>query len=148
MGFFIIEAYVLTSTASGMVRRKAKFRTAEQVGELWSTMSERLAHVVTSGLRETNDPDTWLATKGKLLSTVQTLQGFDYSTELLNKIMADFLRRYSSIISSKFAADFKQIVQEDDNQPMRVENADELEKVMDVSYLPFEGPWSASGIRR
>lgn len=148
VGFFIIESHVLSSTAAGMVRHKLKFRTSEQVGELWTMMSERLAHVITSGLAGNVDPEIHLATKGRLLATVQTLQGFGYSTDLLNEILAQFLRRYSTLLSSKFEIDFKQIVVEDDNQAMRVDNPDELNKVLDVAYLPTEGPWTAAAIAR
>ena len=111
-------------------------------------MSERLAHGIYSGLSGTNDPDIHLATKNKLLSTVQTLQGFGYSTDLLNEILAQFLKRYSALLSLRFEGDFKQIVAEDDNQPMRVENEEELDKVLDVSYLPTEGQWTQENVRR
>ena len=148
VGFFIIESYVLSSTSTGPSKRKIRFRMSEQVGELWKMMSERLAHVIYSGLSGTNDPDIHLATKNKLLSTVQTLQGFGYSTDLLNEILAQFLKRYSALLSAKFEGDFKQIVAEDDNQPMRVENEEELDKVLDVSYLPIEGQWTHDKVRK
>ena len=111
-------------------------------------MSERLAHVITSGLSGTDDPETHSAVKNKLLSCVQTLQGFGYSTDLLNQILAQFLRRYSGILSTKFESDFRQIIGDDENQAMGVNNSEELEKVLDVAYLPSDGPYSKSSLRQ
>lgn len=147
VGFFIIESYVLSSTSTGPSKRNIRFRTSDQVGELWTTMSERLAHVISIGLQGTRDPDMHFAVKSKLLSCVQTLQGFGYSTDLLNQILAQFLKRYSSLLSAKFELDFKQIIADDDNQSMIVNNPEELEKVLEVAFLPSDGPYTLSAIR-
>jgi hypothetical protein len=147
VGFFIIESYVLSSTSTGPSKRNIRFRTSDQVGELWTIMSERLAHVISIGLQGTKDPDMHFAVKSKLLSCVQTLQGFGYSTDLLNQILAQFLKRYSSLLSAKFELDFKQIIADDDNQSMIVNNPEELEKVLEVTFLAKEGPFTLQAIR-
>jgi hypothetical protein len=111
-------------------------------------MSERLAHVISSGLAGTNDLEMHLAVKGKLLSTVQTLQGFGYSTDLLNEILAQFLRRYASLMSAKFERDFRQIITEDENQAMTMDNEGDLDRILEATYLPPEGPWSLIEIKQ
>lgn len=148
VGFFIIESYVLNSTNTVSTKRKVSFRKQEQVSELWSMMSERLAHVISSGLAGTKDLEIHTAVKSKLLSTVQTLQGFGYSTVLLNDILAQFLKRYASLLSAKFERDFKQIIMDDENQAMSLNSADDLDRILEATYLPHLGPWSLLEIKQ
>lgn len=111
-------------------------------------MSERLASVITGGLGATQDATSHHTTKARLLSTVQTLQGFGYHTDLLNEILQQFLKRYSTILSREFEGNFKSIIGDDDNQGMLVDNADELAKVLDVAFLPTQGQWTLANIQR
>lgn len=109
-------------------------------------MSERLAHVITSGLAGNTDPEMHLAVKSRLLATVQTLQGFGYATEQLNEILAQFLRRYSTLLTKRAEADIRHIVEDDDCQPMVLNEEQDRQKIISASYLPPSGLWSRQSI--
>jgi hypothetical protein len=66
VGFFIIEKHVL--------RICRDFRTAQEVDSLWDEMCERIARIVSDGLKDCEDLDTFLAVKPVVLAFEQTLQ--------------------------------------------------------------------------
>ena len=66
VGFFIIEKQVL--------RICQDFRTSQEVDLLWDEMCERIARIVSEGLKACEDLDTFLAVKPVVLAFEQTLQ--------------------------------------------------------------------------
>ncbi|GAA5987052.1 hypothetical protein JCM11641_007822 [Rhodosporidiobolus odoratus] len=138
VGFFLIESHVLRTTNS--------FRSEQDVEDLWDEMCERVVRIVDEGLGGEEDPQVFLGTKFKVLTFVQTLEGYGYSVNQLNNLLLTLFERYSQLLQRKFSGDFEQIVLDDDHQPMMVHDAEEFEKVISVSWLPSEGEWSAPGL--
>lgn len=66
VGFFIIEKQVL--------RICRDFRTSQEVDLLWDEMCDRIARIVSEGLKACEDLDTFLAVKPVVLAFEQTLQ--------------------------------------------------------------------------
>lgn len=79
-----------------------------------------------------------------------TLQDYGYNVTELNGLLITLFERYSELLRRKFSSDFDQashgpywsgrvlilqIVQEDDNQPMMVNDAEEFEQVAGVCWL-------------
>ncbi|GAA5858297.1 hypothetical protein JCM8547_004638 [Rhodosporidiobolus lusitaniae] len=139
VGFFLIESHVLRTTNS--------FRSEQDVEDLWDGMCERVVRIVDEGLAGCEDPEVFLGTKFKVLTFVQTLEGYGYSVNQLNTLLLTLFERYSQLLQRKFSGDFEQIVLDDDHQPMVVNDAEEFEKVVSVSWLPSEGEWSAAELR-
>ncbi|BGP12307.1 Rab GTPase-binding exocyst subunit S15 [Rhodosporidiobolus nylandii] len=139
VGFFLIESHVLRTTNS--------FRSEQDVEDLWDGMCERVVRIVDEGLGGCEDPEVFLGTKFKVLTFVQTLEGYGYSVNQLNTLLLTLFERYSQLLQRKFSGDFEQIVLDDDHQPMVVNDAEEFDKVVSVSWLPSEGEWSAEGLK-
>ncbi|GAA5957372.1 hypothetical protein JCM21900_006878 [Sporobolomyces salmonicolor] len=139
VGFFLIESHVLKTTKS--------FRSEQDVEDLWDGMCERVVEIVDQGLKGEEDPEVFLGTKFKVLTFVQTLEGYGYSVNHLNNLLLTLFERYSQLLQRKFSGDFEQIVLDDDHQPMVVNDAEEFEKVVSVSWLPAQGEWSAEDLR-
>ncbi|GAA5865113.1 hypothetical protein JCM1840_005744 [Sporobolomyces johnsonii] len=139
VGFFLIESHVLRTTNS--------FRSEQDVEDLWDGMCERVVEIVDQGLKGEEDPEVFLGTKFKVLTFVQTLEGYGYSVNHLNTLLLTLFERYSQLLQRKFSGDFEQIVLDDDHQPMVVNDAEEFEKVVSVSWLPAQGEWSAEELR-
>ncbi|KAI5477595.1 exocyst complex component, sec15 subunit [Pseudohyphozyma bogoriensis] len=135
VGFFLIESHVLKTTNS--------FRSEQDVEDLWDGMCERVVRIVDEGLAGCEDPDAFLGTKFKVLTFVQTLEGYGYSINQLTALLLTLFERYSELLQRKFSGDFEQIVLDDDHQSMVVNDAEEFEKVVSVSWLPSTGEWSA-----
>ncbi|KAM0750440.1 exocyst complex subunit Sec15-like protein [Meredithblackwellia eburnea MCA 4105] len=135
VGFFLIESHVLKTTNS--------FRSEQDVEDLWDGMCERVVRIVDEGLAGCEDPEAFLGTKFKVLTFVQTLEGYSYSVNQLNNLLLTLFERYSELLQRKFSGDFEQIVLDDDHQQMVVNDPEEFEKVVSVSWLPAVGEWSA-----
>ncbi|GAA6018183.1 hypothetical protein JCM11491_005623 [Sporobolomyces phaffii] len=131
VGFFLIESHVLKTTTN--------FRSEQDVESLWDGMCERVVEIVDKGLEGQEDPEVFLGTKFRVLTFVQTLEGYGYSTSALHALLLTLFSRYSQLLQRKFSGDFEQIVLEDDHQPMVVNDRQEFEKVCQVSWLPTGG---------
>jgi hypothetical protein len=110
----------------------------------------------------------------RLIRLLNRAQGYGYSVNQLNTLLLTLFERYSQLLQRKFSGDFEQvrpdvllrflpvpaqarrliedgfleqIVLDDDHQPMVVNDAEEFEKVVSVSWLPSEGEWSAEELR-
>ncbi|GAA5949792.1 hypothetical protein JCM3765_007693 [Sporobolomyces pararoseus] len=158
VGFFIIEAHVLKTTTN--------FRSEQDVESLWEQMCDKLISLVetTKSSSSTSteavekkkkekeeeeeeeeseeDPKVFLELKFKVLTLLQTLEGYGYSVSSLNQLLLNLFSRYSKLLERKFSGDFEQIVLDDDHQPMVVNDLEEFEKVVSVSWLPDQGEWS------
>ncbi|SCV67991.1 BQ2448_112 [Microbotryum intermedium] len=139
VGFFLIESHVLHTTNS--------FRSEQDVEDLWDGMCERVVKIVDEGLANCEDPEVFLGTKLKVLTFVQTLEGYGYSVNQLNNLLLTLFERYSQLLQRKFSGDFEQIVLDDDHQSMVVNDAEEFDKVVSVSWLPASGEWSAAELK-
>ncbi|SCZ91409.1 BZ3500_MvSof-1268-A1-R1_Chr1-2g01390 [Microbotryum saponariae] len=139
VGFFLIESHVLHTTNS--------FRSEQDVEDLWDGMCERVVKIVDEGLANCEDPEVFLGTKLKVLTFVQTLEGYGYSVNQLNNLLLTLFERYSQLLQRKFSGDFEQIVLDDDHQSMVVNDAEEFDKVVSVSWLPASGEWSADELK-
>lgn len=65
-GFFIVEAHVLSTTAS--------FRSERDVEELWDALVARLTGAVDYALKNESDPEGFLRAKEDLMAFIITLE--------------------------------------------------------------------------
>ncbi|BGP28404.1 Rab GTPase-binding exocyst subunit S15 [Rhodotorula toruloides] len=139
VGFFLIESHVLRTTNS--------FRSEQDVEDLWNEMCERVVKIVDEGLAGCEEAEVFLGTKFKILTFVQTLEGYGYSVSHLNSLLLTLFERYSQLLQRTFSADFEKIVVDDDHQPMVINDEEEFGKVVSVTWLPSSGEWSAEQLK-
>ncbi|KAI9507508.1 exocyst complex component sec15 subunit [Russula earlei] len=149
IGFFIIESHVLQTTGS--------FRSKAEVEELWDAIAARLAEAVDDVLRNVTDPDSYLHAKETLIAFILTLEAYQYSTSSLHAAVFRLFERYATLLERQFSKRFKDIVVQDDYQPMHVDKPTEKDAVLKVVWLssaeraelsgfstPLTFPWSQS----
>ncbi len=98
-------------------------------------MCERVVDIVSSGLKNCKDTNVYVSTKSAIMTFIQTLEGYNFGVSKLNALLLTLFERYASLLRSRFSEDFQQAVKETDHQPMVVNNADELRKVLNVCWL-------------
>ncbi|KAE8215560.1 hypothetical protein CF327_g1211 [Tilletia walkeri] len=138
VGFFLVEYHVLQTSPPG-------FRMDSEVNDLWDTMCERVFQIVNMGLSECRDTKVFLTTKAAVQTFIQTLEGYNFSVGKLNKLLLSLFERYAQLLRDRFAHDFQQAMKDTEHQPMIVQSMDELQKVLNVSWLE---PGAPDALRR
>ncbi|KAH9458816.1 hypothetical protein Pst134EA_018972 [Puccinia striiformis f. sp. tritici] len=134
VGFFIIENQILKTTKA--------FRDENDVDSLWIDLSDNVIRIVRSGLTNSNDLDLLLNVKTKLLLFSQTLESYEYNVTQFHELLSTLSIDYIKLLNEKFSIEFEQFIKEDDHQPMMINNEDEFDKVIEVSFLPNQGNWT------
>ncbi|OLL23276.1 Centromere/microtubule-binding protein cbf5, partial [Neolecta irregularis DAH-3] len=129
-GFVIIE-HITT--------KKVKYlRSNIEINDLWSSLCDKFIAMVLVALKQVTSADMLL--KVKLITTlfIQTVESYGYSIKRMNSLLLRLFERYSELLKRKFSVDFAQIVAEDDFMPMVINNMEEYERVVTVSWYQPE----------
>lgn len=133
VGFFLVEHHVLDTCPPG-------FRSEQEVDDLWDDMCERVVDIVSIGLRDCRDTRVFVGTKGVVQTFIQTLEGYSFSVSKLNALLLTLFERYAQLLRDRFTLDFQRAIADSEHQPMVVNTAEELEKVLNVCWLrPGDG---------
>ncbi|KZV70296.1 exocyst complex component sec15 subunit [Peniophora sp. CONT] len=148
-GFFIIESHVLDTTAG--------FRSSRDVEELWDALVQRLTTAVENALEKETDAASFLRVKEHLLDFVITVESYSYSTQSMHMFILRLFEKYATLLERQYSKRFKDIVAQDDLQPLMAKDAGELEDVLRSVWLtkserdelsrsppPVYFPWSSS----
>lgn len=128
VGFFLVEHHVLDTCPPG-------FRSEQEVDDLWDDMCERVVDIVGIGLRDCRDTRVFVGTKGVVQTFIQTLEGYSFSVGKLNALLLTLFERYAQLLRDRFTLDFQRAIADSEHQPMVVNTAEELEKVLNVCWL-------------
>lgn len=128
VGFFLVEHHVLDTCPPG-------FRSEQEVDDLWDDMCERVVDIVSIGLRDCRDTRVFVGTKGVVQTFIQTLEGYSFSVSKLNALLLTLFERYAQLLRDRFTLDFQRAIADSEHQPMVVNAAEELEKVLNVCWL-------------
>ena len=125
-GFAVIER-VSMGKAPGL-------RSIADVEELWNSMCQNTIGLISKALKEVNNAEMLLKIKGIIALFIQTMKAWGYSVRSLNAFTLVLFEKYAELLKSRFSEDFQEIVLTDDYMPMPINNADEYEKVVSVSW--------------
>lgn len=128
VGYFVVENHVMHTSPPG-------FRPASEVEEVWETMCERVVDLVQMGLRDCEDSKAYVETKSAVQTFIRTLESLEFNVGRLNALLLTLFRRYAELLRKRFSTDFQQAIREAQHQPMIVNDAAELEKVLSVCWL-------------
>lgn len=128
VGYFVIECHVSYTSPPG-------FRPMSEVEDVWDSMSERVVDMITLSLRDTKDAKVFVEAKSAIHTFIRTLESFEFSVSRLNALILSFFRRFAQLLRERFAVDFEQAIREAQHQPMIVNDATELAKVLSVCWL-------------
>lgn len=131
-GFAIIER-ATTKRAPGL-------RSAADVDELWSSMCQSALAKVSKALTDVNNAELLLKIKTVIALFIQTMESWGYPVRSLDAFLLTLFERYAELLKLRFSDDFQEIVSTDDYMPMPINNSEEYEKVINVSWYTPEKP--------
>ena len=147
-GFAIVERATM--------QRTENLRTQSDIDELWDSMCQSSVTLITKALPTVDDDEKLLKIKSVVALFVQTMdvsvparcdlivsslrptQSWNYSVEPLDGVLLTLFEYYSRHLKQKFSEDFAEIVSSDDYMPMPINNPDEYDKVVNVSWYAPE----------
>ena len=125
-GFAIVE--------KATVMRTEGLRTLADVDELWDSMCQNAVTLITKALPTVDNDEKLLKIKGVIALFIQTMEGWGYSVASMDKMILKLFEEYSRMLKARFSEDFAELVSTDDYMPMPINNPDEYEKVMNVTW--------------
>ncbi|EJT68762.1 exocyst complex component Sec15 [Gaeumannomyces tritici R3-111a-1] len=131
-GFAIIER--------ATVQRAPQLRTSADVDELWDSMCRAAVTVTTKALKDVTNAEVLLNMKVRISLFIQTMEGLGYSVSMLDNFLLTLFDNYAELLKRRFSDDFQEIVSTDDYMPMAINNVEEYEKVVNVSWFTPEKP--------
>ncbi|KAB5558284.1 exocyst complex subunit Sec15-like-domain-containing protein [Coniochaeta sp. 2T2.1] len=126
-GFAIIE--------KATMRRAPQLRSAIEVDELWDSMCQTAITLITTALSEISNAEILLKIKLVIALFIQTMEGWGYSVSMLNSFQLTLFYKYAELLKRRFSEDFQEIVSTDDYMPMAINNREEYDKVLNVSWF-------------
>ncbi|KUL82345.1 hypothetical protein ZTR_10518 [Talaromyces verruculosus] len=111
-----------------------------QVEELWESMCHTAAGLITAALPEVDNAESLLKIKNLVALFMQAMDTWNFSTTVFDKLLLTLFGRYADLLKTRFSDDFQEIVSTDDYMPMPIQNLEEFDKVINVSWYTPEKP--------
>ncbi|MCJ1404460.1 hypothetical protein MMC11_007685 [Xylographa trunciseda] len=128
-GFAIVE--------KATMQKAPGLRSPADVDELWDSMCQTAIALIAKALHEVDNAEMLLKIKGVIALFIQTMESWDYPVGALDTFLLTLFEKYAELLKRRFSDDFQEIVSTDDYMPMPINNLDEYEKVVNVSwYIP------------
>ncbi|MCJ1323018.1 hypothetical protein MMC15_008369 [Xylographa vitiligo] len=125
-GFAIIE--------KATMQKAPGLRSTEDVDELWESMCQTAITLIAKALHEVDNAEMLLKIKGVIALFIQTMESWVYPVGALDTFLLTLFEKYAELLKRRFSDDFQEIVSTDDYMPMPINNLDEYEKVVNVSW--------------
>ncbi|KAH0565793.1 hypothetical protein GP486_000812 [Trichoglossum hirsutum] len=125
-GFAIVERATMKKTQG--------LRSPVDVDELWDSMCQSAITLISKALDDIDNAEFLLKIKGAVARFIQTMDGWDYSVTVLDSFLLTLFEKYAELLKKRFGDDFQEIVQTDDYMPMPINNLDEYDRVVGVSW--------------
>lgn len=129
-GFAIIE--------KATMQRVPQLRSPVDVDELWDSLCRSAITLVTKALKDVTNAEILLNMKVRIALFIQTMEGWGYSVSILDNFLLTLFDKYAELLRRRFSEDFQEIVSTDDYMPMAINNVEEYEKVVNVSWFTPE----------
>ncbi|KAG9951906.1 exocyst complex subunit Sec15-like protein, partial [Aureobasidium melanogenum] len=129
-GFAIVEKATMMKTEN--------LRSSADVEELWDSMCQSAITLVSKALPTIDNDERLLKIKGVIALFVQTMGSWGYSVDSLDRLLLKIFDKYAQLLKQRFSEDFQEIVSTDDYMPMPINNPDEYDKVINVSWYTPE----------
>ncbi|SLM35774.1 exocyst complex component [Lasallia pustulata] len=125
-GFAIVERATM--------RKAPQLRSAVDVDELWDSMCQSAVSLISKALHEVDNAEMLLKIKGVIALFIQTMGSWNYPVTLLDSFLLILFEKYAELLKRRFSDDFQEVVATDDYMPMPINNLDEYDKVVNVSW--------------
>ncbi|ETI23323.1 hypothetical protein G647_05123 [Cladophialophora carrionii CBS 160.54] len=128
-GFAIMERATM--------KKVPDLRSTTDVEELWDSLCQTAISLMSRALSAVDNAEHLLKIKNLISLFIQTMNKFNFNTAAMSNFVLVLFDKYAELLKQRFSEDFIEIVSTDDYMPMPIQNAEEFEKVVNVSwYMP------------
>ncbi|KAG9786096.1 exocyst complex subunit Sec15-like protein, partial [Aureobasidium melanogenum] len=131
-GFAIMERATM--------KKVPDLRSPTDVEELWDSLCQTAISLMSKALSEVDNAEHLLKIKNLISVFMQTMNTFNYNTAAMSNFVLVLFDKYAELLKQRFSEDFVEIVSTDDYMPMPIQNAEEFEKVVNVSWYTPDRP--------
>ncbi|KAK5374824.1 Rab GTPase-binding exocyst subunit S15 [Exophiala xenobiotica] len=133
-----IAGFVIMERAT--MKRVPDLRSNADVEELWDSLCQKGISVMSKALSAIDNAEHLLKIKNLISLFIQTMNTFNFNTSAVSNFVLILFDKYSELLKQRFSEDFIEIVGTDDYMPMPIQNAEEFEKVVNVSWYTPDRP--------
>ncbi|PGH27932.1 hypothetical protein AJ80_00482 [Polytolypa hystricis UAMH7299] len=131
-GFAIVERTTM--------KKIPNLRSPVDVDELWDSMCQNAVALITKALSAVDNAENILRIKNLIALFMQTMGAYDFSVTAFDRFLLTLFEKYAQLLKKRFSDDFQEIVSTDDYMPMPIQNLEEYDKVLNVSWYTPEKP--------
>ncbi|KAK4922914.1 Rab GTPase-binding exocyst subunit S15, partial [Elasticomyces elasticus] len=135
VGFAIIERATM--------KKVPDLRSSSDVDELWDSLNNTAIAHITRALPQVDNAEQLLKIKELILIYIQTVSTYKYNTTSMSNLLLTLFDKYTDLLNQRYSEDFLEIVSTDDYMPMPIQNSEEFEKVINVSWYTPDQPVSS-----
>lgn len=95
---------------------------------------------MSNALSAVDNAEHLLKIKNLVSLFIQTMTSFNFNTSAMSNFVLVLFDKYATLLEKRFSEDFVEIVSTDDYMPMPIQNAEEFEKVVNVSWYTPDRP--------
>ncbi|KAI9741867.1 MAG: hypothetical protein M1834_000255 [Cirrosporium novae-zelandiae] len=129
-GFAIVE--------KATMKKAPELRSLVDVDELWDSVCRSAIALISKALYDVQNAEELLKIKGVIALFIQTMESWGYPVGLLDSFLLKLFDKYADLLKQRFSEDFQEIVSTDDYMPMPVNNIEDFDKVINVSWYTPE----------
>ncbi|OCT55031.1 exocyst complex component Sec15 [Cladophialophora carrionii] len=131
-GFAIMERATM--------KKVPDLRSTTDVEELWDSLCQTAISLMSRALSAVDNAEHLLKIKNLISLFIQTMNKFNFNTAAMSNFVLVLFDKYAELLKQRFSEDFIEIVSTDDYMPMPIQNAEEFEKVVNVSWYTPDRP--------
>jgi hypothetical protein len=133
-----IAGFVIMERAT--MKKVPDLRSTTDVEELWDSLCQKGISVMSRALSAVDNAEHLLKIKNLISLFIQTMNSFNFNTAAMSNFVLVLFDKYAELLKQRFSEDFIEIVSTDDYMPMPIQNAEEFEKVVNVSWYTPDRP--------
>ena len=136
-GFAIVEKETM--------KRVPDLRSPLEIDELWESLGQGSLALITKALPSVDNAEALLKVKNLIALFMQTMESWGFSISQFNGFLLKLFGKYAELLKRRFSDDFAEIVSTDDYMPMPIDNDEQFEKVISVSWYVPDKPREEMG---
>ncbi|KAK4940092.1 Rab GTPase-binding exocyst subunit S15 [Elasticomyces elasticus] len=121
-------------------KRVPDLRSNTDIEELWDSLCQKGISLMSKALSAVDNAEHLLNIKNLISLFTLTMNSFNFNTSAVSNFVLVLFDNYAELLKQRFSEDFIEIVSTDDYMPMPIQNAEEFEKVVNVSWYTPDRP--------
>ncbi|KAK2734018.1 hypothetical protein FQN57_001887 [Myotisia sp. PD_48] len=131
-GFAIVERTTM--------KKVPDLRSPVDVEELWDSVCQNAVELIAKALPQVDNAENILKLEGLISLFMQAMTSHGFAVGPFERFLLTLFERYTELLKKRFSDDFQEIVQTDDYMPMPIQNEEEYDKVLNVSWYTPDKP--------